>query len=327
MIDTRPASSLPAPKGTTIVAHLRVRPGAEEAFTHWQAAVNAALSAWPGFIQQTLMPPSPPVELRWTLFQWFDRDDAARGWLVSPQRQELLKAAQTILVGPDDIHIAPARGQTQASAPAYTVFETRIKPGMEAAYRAWQHRIAAALSAAPGFQSYRFEPPIPGVRDTWLALVRFDTEAELKAWLDSADRLRFLHEVEPLASDRSVRTVESGFEQWFPETQGPDSPAPWKMSMIVLSVLYPTVFLIDTFIAFPLLGTGIPSWLAIFFGNVICVLMLSLLVPRMSRLLGWWLDQTGEDKVRGNNWLGLGVMIGIYAISLAAFAAYSALWP
>lgn len=326
MIDSRSVGSIPALEGATIVAQLRVRPGAEEAFTHWQADVSAALSAWPGFIQQTLMPPSPPVELRWTVFQWFDRDAAALGWLASPQRHELIKAAQAILLGPDDIHVARTREQSQASAPASTVIETRVKPGMESAYRAWQHQIAAVLSTAPGLQGYRFEPPIPGVRDTWLALVRFDTKAELRAWLDSADRLRLLQEAELLTSDRSVRTVESGFEQWFPETQGPESPAPWKMSMIVLSVLYPTVFLIDTFIAFPLLGAGIPSWLTVFIGNVICVLTLSLLVPRISKLLGWWLDPD-DGKLRWNNWLGVAAMMGIYVISLAAFAAYSALKP
>lgn len=314
-----------AHEGATVVAQLRVRPGAEDAFARWQAELSTTLSKWPGFIQQTVMPPSPPVEARWTIFQWFEQDDAALGWLASSQRHALLQTARAIFAGPDDIHVARARGQSQAPAPASSVIETRVKPGAEAAYRTWRHRIAAALSTAPGFQGYRFEPPVPGVRDTWLAVVRFDTEAELRAWLDSPDRLRLLQEAEPLTSDSSARTVESGFEQWLPETLGPKSPAPWKMSMIVLSVLYPTVFLIDTFIAFPLLGAGIPSWLAIFFGNAICVLTLSLLVPRISGLLGWWLDPTEDAKLRWNNWLGVAVMTGIYAISLAVFALYSAL--
>lgn len=327
MTDTVPAGSLLAQEGATIVAQLRVRSGAEETFARWQEELGAALSAWPGFVKQTVMPPSPPVEARWTIFQWFDRDDAALGWLVSPQRSELLKAARAILIGPDDIHVARMHRGTRAPAPASTVIETRIKLGMEEDYRAWQHRIAAAVSTAPGFQGYRFEPPVAGVRDTWLTVVRFDTEAELKGWLDSADRSRLLKDAEPLTSERSARTVASAFEQWFPEAQGPESPAPWKMSMIVLSVLYPTVFLIDTFIAFPLLGAGIPSWLAIFCGNVLCVLTLALLVPRISSILGWWLESTGNGEGRRSNWLGVAVMIVIYAVSLAAFAAYTGLHP
>jgi uncharacterized protein len=240
----------------------------------------------------------------------------------------LLQAAQAILIGADDVHVARSRQQQQpASGSASTVIETRIKPSMESAYGAWQHRIGAALSAAPGFQSYRFEPPAQGVRDTWLVLIRFDTQLALDAWLDSPERRRLLQDVEALTADRFERTVGSSFEQWFPEAPGSEPPAPWKMNMIVLAVLYPTVFLIDTFVAFPMLGVGIPSWLAIFLGNAACVFILSLLVPRISRHLGWWLNPAGLGNLRRTNWLGIATMMGLYAASLAIFAAYAALKP
>ncbi len=325
--NTGSSGSPSAREGATIVAQLRVRPDAQDAFAHWEAEVNTVLSSWPGFIQQTAIPPSPPVEARWTIFQWFEQDAAAFDWLASPQRHQLLKAAQAILIGSDDVHVARARGQPQAAVSASTIIETHVKPSMESAYRAWQHRIGAALSAAPGFQSYRFEPPLPGVRDSWLVLIRFDTQAALDAWLECTERRRLLRDVEALTSDRSERTVGSSFEQWFPETPGEVPPASWKMNMIVLAVLYPTVFLIDTFVAFPLLGVGIPSWLAIFFGNVACVLILSLLVPRISRYLGWWLNPVARGNLRRINWLGIATMMVAYGASLAIFAAYAAIKP
>ena len=83
-----------------------------------------------------------------------------------------------MLVGRDDIHIVNDGGVLPS--PVSAVISTRIKPGQEAAYRAWEQSIAAAQARAPGFQGYRFEPPVPGVQDDWLAILRFDTEANCK---------------------------------------------------------------------------------------------------------------------------------------------------
>jgi len=77
-------------------------------------------------------------------------------------------------------------------SPVSAVISTRIKPGCEASYRAWERKIAAAQSRASGFQGYRFEPPIPGVQENFLAIVRFDSEANMQAWLHSPARLALI---------------------------------------------------------------------------------------------------------------------------------------
>ena len=109
-----------------------------------------------------------------------------------------MQGAAPMLVGRDDVHIVNDGGAGVLPAPVSVVISTRIKPGQEAAYRAWEQRIAAAQSKAPGFQGYRFEPPIPGVQEDWLAILRFDSEANLQAWLDSPERQKLLQEGEPL---------------------------------------------------------------------------------------------------------------------------------
>ena len=132
------------------------------------------------------MPPSPPAQADWVILQRFASTAAAVAWLNSEQRLKRIHGAAPMLVGRDDVHIVNDGDAGVLPSPASVVISTRIKPGQELAYRAWEQRIAAAQSKAPGFQGYRFEPPVPGVQDDWLAILRFDTEANLQAWLELA---------------------------------------------------------------------------------------------------------------------------------------------
>jgi antibiotic biosynthesis monooxygenase (ABM) superfamily enzyme len=125
-----------------------------------------------------------------------------------------------MLVGRDDVHIVNDGDAGVLPSPASVVISTRIKPGQELAYRAWEQRIAAAQSKAPGFQGYRFDPPVPGVQDDWLAILRFDTETNLQAWLDSPERQKLLQDASPFTEEFHARIVRTGFDQWFPVPAG-----------------------------------------------------------------------------------------------------------
>src|SRR4051812_5335648 len=72
------ASSTPG--GVTIVTQTRVRPGDEVTFSHWQKGTSEVIARFPGFIQQTVMPPSPPAQLDWVILQRFTHSDAATAW-------------------------------------------------------------------------------------------------------------------------------------------------------------------------------------------------------------------------------------------------------
>jgi uncharacterized protein len=178
---TAAGQSAPAKGGVTIVTQTRVRPESADAFAVWQEEISAIVAGFPGFIKQTVMPPSPPVQVDWVILQRFASTAAAVAWLNSEQRLKRVEDAAPMLVGRDDINIIGDDATGVLPSPVSAVISTRIKPGQERAYRAWEQRIAAAQSKAPGFQGYRFEPPIPGVQDHWLAILRFDTEENLQA--------------------------------------------------------------------------------------------------------------------------------------------------
>src|SRR6202008_2612909 len=92
---------------------------------------------------------------------------------------------------------------------------------------------------------YRFEPPVPGVQEAFVAILRFDSEANLQAWLDSPERLKPVEEAAPLTAEFHAQMARPGFEQWFRDESGAPGPRlpVWKMDMFVLLLLYPIVFL------------------------------------------------------------------------------------
>ena len=318
--DVSPAANDSAKGPVTIVTQTRVRPESMDAFARWQDETSSTVAQFPGFIKQTVMPPSPPAQADWVILQRFASTEAAVAWLNSEQRLRRIQGAAPMLVGRDDVHIVNDGDAGVLPSPASVVISTRIKPGQELDYRAWEQRIAAVQSKAPGFQGYRFEPPVPGVQDDWLAILRFDTEANLQAWLDSPERQKLLQDANPFTEEFHARIVRTGFDQWFPvPAGGAPPPAEWKMNMLVLMLLYPIVFLFGFFIQTPLLtGRGLPFAIALFIGNIVSVVLLSYLVPWMAERFAWWLRPAGPHPHRIAI-AGAALVAALYAMMLLAF--------
>jgi antibiotic biosynthesis monooxygenase (ABM) superfamily enzyme len=316
----KPSSSVD-PASVTIVTQTRVKTEKAEEFAAWQQRIGEAAAGFPGFIRQSVLPPSPPAQVDWVILQGFESTQDATNWLNSGLRLELLSRAQPMLVGQDDVHIVRDGASGVLPAPVSAVISTCLKTGCEGLYRAWEQRIAAAQAKAPGFQGYRFEPPTPGVQTDWVAILRFDCEANLEAWLNSPERLKLVEESSAFTDEYHTRIVRGGFDQWFPSGADAPRPAVWKQNMLVLLMLYPVVFLFGTLIQKPVLmeRAGLPFWLALFVGNVVSVMLLNWLVPFTSRRFDWWL-QAGGPIEAWTNLAGLSIVIGLYGASLLIFS-------
>ncbi len=320
------AGSMPSPpgEGITIITQTRVRPEVTDAFARWQDETSNVIAAFPGFIKQTVMAPSPPQQVDWVILQRFTTEQMATAWLNSEARLKRVAGAAPMLAGVDDVHLVRDGGPGALPAPVSAVISTRIKPGQEVAYRQWEQRIAAAQSRAAGFQGYRFEPPIPGVQDDWLSILRFDTEANLQAWLDSPERQKLLEEAGAFTQEFHARIARTGFDQWFPMAPGETSaPAAWKQNMLVLLNLYPVVFLFGAWVGTPLLAqrTRMPFWLTLFVGNVVSILLLNWLVPWVSHRFAWWLRPVGATPTK-TNLAGAAVLVALYALFLLVFSQF-----
>jgi len=304
----------------SIVTQTTVRPERAEDFARWQGETSTAIATFPGFVEQRLMPPNPPLQVDWVILQRFDTMEDAQRWLGSTDRQTRIEGAAPMLIGRDDVHIVRDDQGGIKPAPVSAVISTRVLPGKELEYRAWERKIAAAQSKAPGLQGYRFEPPVPGVQDDFVAILRFDSEANMQAWLDSPERKKLIEEAAPLTEEFHTRMARTGFEQWFRDESGaPSNASVWKMDMIVLLLLYPIVFLWGVVVGTPLLANklNMPFPIALFVGNIFSVGMTGFMVPWVANRMGWWLNPT-RNVVRANL-LGAGLICAIYAICVLVF--------
>lgn len=318
---TRSAGAAAA--SVTVVTQTRVKAEKAEEFAAWQHKIGEAAAGFPGFLRQSVLPPSPPAQVDWVILQGFETTQAATNWLNSQIRLELLSRAQPLLVGQDDVHIVKDGASGVLPAPVSAVISTRIKTGCEDLYRAWEQRIAAAQAKAPGFQGYRFEPPTLGVQNDWIAILRFDCEANLEDWLNSPERLQLVEEAAAFTEEYHTRTVRGGFDQWFPGQTDAPRPSVWKQNMLVLLMLYPVVYLFGTLIQKPMLmdRVGLPFWLALFVGNVVSVILLNWLVPFTSRRFVWWLQASGRTAA-WTNLAGLSIVAALYVASLLVFSRF-----
>jgi antibiotic biosynthesis monooxygenase (ABM) superfamily enzyme len=304
----------------SIVTQTGVRTDSAEAFARWQGETSTIIAGFPGFIEQRLMPPRPPLQLDWVILQRFNTVEDAQRWLGSSERAKRLEGIANLVVGRDDVHIVRDEAEGKKPSPVSAVISQRVKPGKEAEFLAWERKIAVAQSKAPGLQGYRFEPPMPGVQEDFVAILRFDSEANLNAWMDSPVRRTLLKEAEPLLEEFHARMARSGFEQWFRDESGaPSGVAIWKMDMIVLLLLYPIVFLWGVVVGTPLLANklNLPFAIALFVGNIFSVGMTGFMVPWVANRMGWWLNPTA-NVVRANL-LGAVLICAVYAACVVVF--------
>lgn len=240
-------------------------------------------------------------------------------WLDSDARRSLVEKSTPLLEDRGITNVI--EGESTEPSPQDMVTEVitvSVKPGKEEAYRAWVDRIRQMEARFPGYQGLQLQPPIPGLQEDWVSLLRFDTSEHLNAWLQSDARRAALQEVEPFIDQREQQ-VATAFSGWFTFGDVPGRVVPnWKQAMIVLLALFPVVMLERQYLS-PLLQALDPS-VATFIGNLLSVAALTwLLVPRANRAFDWWLRPARTDSPRVEA-TGVALIVGLYALSVAVFA-------
>ena len=309
------------PVSATVVFARRVRPGREDEYLAWQAEINDACRTFPGCEGVEMIPPVPGIQEDYVTIYRFDSFPHLDAWLRSEARQTLLVRGQGLFAGAARQHVVAGHGPVQQSSGM--VVATRVKPGREREYRAWQERINAETARFPGFLENEVFPPVPGLQDEWIVLVRFDTPEHLRSWLSSDVRKRLLDEAARsgtrLMSSPSAGPSPGGSERARPGPGGAGLPPDWKQAMIVLLVLYPAVMLQLLFLS-PWLAP-LPLAVSTFLANMLSVVLLTwLLMPLANRAFGFWLTPANASG-RLVELRGIAAIVAGYALAIAAFLA------
>ena len=306
------------PNVATAVSAVQVRQGEEGAFAGWLTELNKIIATFPGYVSAVVIPPVPPAQSDWVMVQRFQTIEQLRAWLDSDARRSLLDKSASLLVDEGTTNVI--QGTNMELSPQDMVTEiitVSVKPGMEDAYHDWVERIRQVEAKFPGYQGLQLQPPIPGLQDHWVSMLRFDTAEHLNAWLESDARRMALEEVEPFI-ERREQQVASAFSGWFTFGDAPGQvPPSWKQSMIVLLTLYPIVMLEQMFLN-PLLHS-LDMAEAIFIGNLLSVAATGfLLIPLALRAFQWWLLPRPNDFPRVEA-AGIALIVGLYALSIVVF--------
>lgn len=300
-----------------IVRHTHIQPGREGDYAHWRADLLAAIVKQPGLMRVEIHPPDP-VQDDWVTIERFATAAQARAWLDSPVRAELAERTADFIRSPDTVTLlTDGAGADDGGTPEVTaVIRNRVLPGREAEFQRWLARIQQVQSVFPGYRGVSVQPPIDGVTDDWVSLLRFDSGENLCAWLESPQCAELTTEAEPLLDHAEYRVTSTSFSNWLPAEERAADPPVWKVNAIVLLVLYPVVLLTVVFLN-PFL-TPLGTALTVFIGNVIGVAATGfLLVPWAAGKLQRWLDPKPADEPRATR-LGAVYMVLGYVGLIAA---------
>ena len=113
------------------------------------------------------------------------------------------------------------------------------------------------------------------------------------SWMVSLERSQLLKAMDGLGYSCSAETNWKGYAAWVAEDQKADAPPTWKVNLLVLLCLYPTVLILNSLIN-PL-GLGYSS--SILVGNICSVALTGwLLVPGAQRLYSRWISGRSRGR-------------------------------
>jgi antibiotic biosynthesis monooxygenase (ABM) superfamily enzyme len=293
----------------TVIIGQRVLPGVEQQFLAWQHGVNEAASRYPGFVGAEVDAPTE-AQPDWVVVYRFDSIANLRAWLNSATRQERMAIGSQYFDGPPTQQIVG--GAAKPTDQLVTVVAThRVERDDVEEFLSWQERLRLAESKFDGYRGTELFRPVEGVQDEWTAMYRYDSAADLEAWLTSDERRELLKEGQKF-QDFQLRTVANSFGSWFAfDDKGKPAapPSDLKTSFAVWLGIYPTVMTLSLVLS-PL---KMPLWLFVFVGNLLSSFILSYVTMPyyVNPILKRWLRPPADAPKWRTNIRGIAIIVAV----------------
>ena len=182
----------------------------------------------------------------------------------------------------------------------------------------WQRGITRDASHFPGYKYTEVYQPAAGGKDEWVTVVHFESNPLLEAWIKSSGRKKWVDDFKKRFGDFTLKRV-GGFDAWFSDVDGDNEKIPdWKMVIIVVAALYPTVMVLTYWLLTPYIKFLPFPW-QMLIGNVVSVAFLQwVAMPLLTRRLSFWLRPTKTTGL-GITLAGLFGILGSLALMLWFF--------
>ena len=300
--------------GVTGIIWRRVDPDREEEAEEIMKRLMVLSREYSGYLGSEVFPPVPGVQDAYVVLYRFRTTESLRSWLGCAQRADLLRQVEACLLEPSHEFFVAHRGRVPGTAS--TVLAYRIREGCEEEFASWRARILEESRRWPGFLGAEaFDALDSATHPELIIVLRFDSKEHLEGWLHSPVRAEYMREVRPLIHEYRVRRTGTGFEGWFDISDENRPPAAWRQGLVVLTALFPIIMLLRTLLAplFHLLP--LPVAFLILLTVDICILTF-LVMPRFSRLMGFWLRPKLNATWRTEA-AGFAIILGVLGVTLA----------
>src|SRR6202165_5804311 len=291
-------------------------------FDTWLPGLVASARKAEGFVASRVSVHQDP-RLDLAVEVTFRTEDLLHTWLDGPARNAVLRAGESrgYFTASSDLVIVGGG----VPPVGVGVFLHSVAVGKEADFEAAQARIAEATAAFPGCEGTVLFPP--DLAGEWTSLIRFRRGHQLAAWMRSRERAEALPDVRAnLTRDSSEVTRTAPFGSTVRTDNGETKITPgWKIAMLILLTLYPSVMLLSRFFG-PALGRlGVGPGVALWLSQIVSVAALQwLFMPAASRAFRRWLDPIDGASLRVSL-AGAAVIVVLYAATLLLFASVKSL--
>ncbi|MDD2273046.1 MAG: antibiotic biosynthesis monooxygenase [Desulfuromonadaceae bacterium] len=182
---------------------------------------------------------------------------------------------------------------TKTAEGATVVITHRLRENKQAEYEKWLEEIAPLCKASPGHLDWNIVRPIRGLTETYTVIIRFDTEAHLREWMESPTRALLIEKVRPLFVSDDDFFISSGLDFWFtPAGAKAKVPVRWKQYLVTWSAICPLALGMPLVVNPILQYLGVPNnrLIATFaVTGLVVFLMVYAVMPRYTRLVQRWL--------------------------------------
>jgi len=165
----------------------------------------------------------------------------------------------------------------------------KVKLGAEQQYEQWVSGVIDAASTYKGHLGTSVLRPSSATKHEYVIIYRFDSYENCLLWESSILRQQWLDKLDGLVEGASTTQRGTGLEFWFDLPELPIAkPSPWKMSLVLIGVVYILVMALN--IIFASFLDTLPLWLRTL--SIVCaqvLLMTYFVMPKVTKLLKKWL--------------------------------------